>query len=521
VGTRIKIFVDSRLRIPLDDLDEGTAENLRGEFTHNNPKYFKIKRMGFYPKGERPIIRTWGHHDSDEGVLYLSLPRGGMSQVRSVLKAGGYSWETIDLRTEGDPDLVDWYELPSVRRDLWEHQELAVESILKTENCLVRAPTGSGKTEVVIGAISRVNLPSLVVVWESGLLRQWQERLELTLGLTGEEIGLIQGKSFRLRPITLAMQQTLDRLSEDKWREVCSAFGLVACEELSRWAARTFSRTIDRFPSRYRVGVSADERRKDKKEFLIHDMFGRASIDISFDELVRKGIIHDVEVRVIPSEFEAPWYREAAESEDQVADFNRLLDEMIVDEERNSLVGERVAQCVAEGERVLVFSHRVEHCRAIDAAITARGIRSGLIAGDDGEMCERTKADLRTGDRQVGVGTYARIALGTDIPIISSGVVASPIHNNKQFVGQVRGRLCRTAEGKSRAVLYYIWDYKVSGKKALQNLKKWNNVVKVRHVDGLLEEWLSVDDYLREVFNEKEKRNGTGSLDEFVRTVPR
>lgn len=500
--TVVRIVIDERIRIREDDIPECVAEELISACTYDNPQYHKLKRMGFSAWKEKPVIKTW--RVDDDGVL--SFPRGKMQLIRDVLAAHMFEWKVADRREGGSAAACEWGMIPEMRRELWDHQREAVAAVLKRQNCLVRSPTGSGKTEVLLGAIVAARLPAIVVVHESGLLRQWQDRIELVLGMSENEVGLVRSQTFRLRRITLAMQQTLVRLHSDKWTELKRTFGFLGCEEVSKWAARTFMEVVDRFPAKYRVGISADETRRDRRQFLIYDMFGKVGIEIPKDKLVSEGKVLDVEVRLFPTEFEADWYKYSAE-EGQVPDFNRLLDEMTVDDARNEIIANLAARCALEGKRVLVFSHRVEHCRVLDAAITARGVKSGLIAGDDAELCERTKVAIRSGDKMVGVGTLARIAMGVDIPSVEVGVVATPIHNNRQFIGQVIGRLCRVAEGKNNAVMYYAWDRFVSGRAALHNLRRWNNRVLV--LDG--EEWIFADDYEEYRYEEddyaKEKRS--------------
>src|SRR6185295_10926648 len=136
-----------------------------------------------------------------------------------------------------------------------------VDAIERYEQCLIRSPTGSGKTSALIAAIAKIGLPALVIMWDSGLLEQWQERIEKELGIPPEEQGLIRGGECRLRGITLAMQQTLNNYKPKQWDKILPVFGFVACDEVQRYAAKTFTEQVDRFPARYRVGLSADERR--------------------------------------------------------------------------------------------------------------------------------------------------------------------------------------------------------------------------------------------------------------------
>lgn len=501
-GERVEITIDSRLRLRASQLGLDERGEVERVFTHKNPQYFKLKRLGFKAWKEKPKIETFrALTDGATGIETLTLPRGGLRRLRGVLAGFNREWSVTDARTEGDKKLAGWrHQLPQHRLpgggELWEHQDAIIEAILRRENCLVRAGTGSGKTTALLAAIARIQLPTLVIVWDSGLLKQWLERIGAELGLTGDDVGIIGGGKFRIRPITMAMQQSLYRMKADRWAKVARFPGVLGADEVQRFAAKTFLDVIDRFPARYRVGMSADETRKDGKQFLIYDLFGGVEVDITRAELVARGFVHDVEVRVVPSDFRAEWYVEAKEDDEQVPDFKRLIDELSVDVERNRLVTTLARGAAAEQKQALVFCHRVDHCRRLDADMTAAGVRSGLMVGEDESAYSESVARLRAGELQAGVGTFGKIGTGLDLPAVEVGIIASPCHNNRPFYVQVSGRLSRIAKGKSGAVLYYVWDRHVHGLPALYNLRRWNRTVTVRTDDG---RWIAVNDYLAEL----------------------
>lgn len=503
MGKEIEIVVDDKLRIRLDSLPKKFNVEICSQFVHSNPEYHKVTSLGYKGWSIPRFIKTWEHKKDKSGKWWLCLPRGGMERLKVTLDQYGLKWNAIDNRTEGE--YLGTYNGDWVTGDIFlEHvvtlrnyQKRIVRAIKKYENCIVRAPTGSGKTTAVIGAISEIQLPTIVVVWSTSLLKQWVDRVAKELQVNRQDIGIIQGSKIKLRPITLAMQQTLNRYTDSQWDNIIDKFGMVVCDEVQRYAATTFIKSIHRFPCRYRIGISADERRKDKKEFLIYDMFGRIAEDIPKKELEAKKFIHEVEVYVVPTEFKADWYREQRIDDDQVPDYRRLIDEMISDEDRNELLRRTISMLAKKKYRTLVFSQRVDHCKRLDTLMTASGYKSGLLIGghDYQEIFEETKQGLIDGSRVVGIGTLSGGAsVGLDIPQVSHGVLATPIHNNKQFMNQVTGRLCRISDSKTRAQIYILWDRHIFGKQPLMNFKKWYNIVKVKHG----RKWYPIDYYLKE-----------------------
>jgi superfamily II DNA or RNA helicase len=477
----IRIVVDNRLRLRRDDLPAGVESELRHLFTHPNPEYSKKRAMGFSTFGVPTQLQMWRLEGGE-----FSLPRGGTKKVRVALENAGARARFVDRRVCLDEITIPRHRivLPNGSEGaLRDYQVQAIEAMVKRENCLLRAPTGSGKTSVALALIARVRQPSLVVLWSKNLFNQWRVRLDKELNLT--DIGVIQGGRWKIRPVTLAMQQSLWS-REEQLAQNAGRFGLVLVDEVQRAAARTLREVIDAFPARYRIGISADETRKDKLECLTRDLFGEVAADIPLEDLVEEGAVHDVEIRVCPTDFRADWYHEEK-------NWGKLLEEMGADETRNELALCLVKVEASRGETVLAFAHRREHARWMaDEALA--GLGCGLLLGGEESSVrfEEDRKRLLRGQAKIAVGTVQAIGQGLDLPTVSRGVAVTPIASNRQLFGQVRGRICRTSEGKKDAILYVLWDQHVFPDH-LYNIVKWNRTVKVQQG----ERWIAGKQFLR------------------------
>jgi len=459
----IDVTIGSRVELNLSQLSEDHVKFICERTTFENPEYFKAKARSVYT--DVPRFYRLFQLDREKGTL--SICRGALSVVRDMAKAFREPLKFHDERIAGTPATF-----PSHKRNLYPYQEAAVTAAIERQNCLIRAPTGSGKTTAAIALAARLGLPTLIIVWSANLLNQWVERIQSELGLPKHEIGIIQGKTVKLRNITVGMQQSIVR-SVDQYADV---FGVVICDEVQRFAAKTFIECIDPFKAKYRIGISADETRKDKKEFLIYSIFGAVAADIKREDLIKSKHVLDVTIKIVPTEYEDPEYQVDK-------NFNRLLNGMKADLARNKLITDFVIHHVKRSEQCFVLSHRREHCAVIESNLEHSGVRSGSLVGglDNKAQFEATKKGLLEGTTLVGVGTIPAIGQGLDIPSVSVAIVASPIANNRQQFGQVRGRVCRTSEGKGEAILYYLWDQHIYGSFPIENLLKWNSSVKVLH----------------------------------------
>lgn len=489
----IPIVVDSRLRIPVSVLPPETVDALKAEFTHDNPDHAKERRRldaRRWSKGKptkSPEKReTWREEGDD-----LTLPRGGLARVRAILDEHGIAVRWIDRRSEGTgPCPVGYVFAPHIENVRFQLD--MVDAAKKTQNCILRGPTGSGKSSVAARLAIAVGLCTLVLVQTRELFEQWKRRLVADLRLREDDVGIIQGSKARIRPITIAMVQTFAKKA-DKFRGV---FGLVVFDEVQRAAAETFYPAVDACDAKYRVGISADERRKDRKDFLIYDVFGKVTADVDRKTLIRDGFIHDVEIRLIPTSFEALWY--VALTNEQKQDdgvFNRLVQEMAENAERNKIVADLAVADARAGRTLLVFSHRVAHCAELRAMIVERESRVGMFVGDAKYRTEsdETSAGLRNRTIVCAVGTYQAIGTGVDVQHADRGIAVTPIHSNRQGAGQVRGRLCRIDRSprptKTDAILSVLWDRRVHGLVPLRNFLRLNDGnVKVRRDDGTWED---------------------------------
>jgi superfamily II DNA or RNA helicase len=508
-----KVVVDSRIRI-FDPPAEVVAR-LQAEFSHPNPAKRGLdalekaaKASGGGPWRKKAWARyyevlnapdafmTWRWDDDRQRVF--SVPRGGLQVVRSA-------FDMIVLFPFHDNRGLGDSSIGSPRRythkvALRDYQRALVEAAKEKQNCFWRSDTGSGKTTAALALIVELGLPAQVIVWTTNLLEQWVVRVVKELGIPAREVGVFAGSDRRVRSITIAMQQTLWGLSPEDAAVHAAKFGTVVCDELSFFAARTFADVIDKQTAKYRVGVSADERRKDGCEFLIYDAFGsQAGPEVPREELIARGDVVDVSVSVIPTDFAPGWYLDRP-----MADRSNLrvelVGEMIANEARNRQVIEHVAREAEQGEQVLVFSERVEHCLRLEAMLRERlpGIasRTGRLIGGatNQEEFRRTAAGLRSGRIAAAFGTYKAITYGTDLPSVARGVCATPMHSDPKQLNQVRGRICRAdkASGKNSAELLYFWDRALFGLSALRSVKKAGPT----RVLGEAGHWIGVREFL-------------------------
>ena len=443
----LKVIVDAQVRINRTKLDLVTTNRLKAMFTRDNPQFYKVQRMGFWP-GKVPRKITSVKMEDD----FLLLPRGGLSRVLECLEERGYEVESLIDRS---------LKLERIKLELafqlYPYQQEAVNAIVQNGNCVMRGPCGSGKTIVLLGAIAELKQPTLVIVHTEALRKQWSAAVSEWFGFVPGSIGGTGKMS--IRPITIGMQQTIWRWA-DKKPEWIKQFGCIVGDEIHHWAARTFQVTAAMFPAAYRVGASADEKRKDGLEFMIYDTFGPVVYEIHREALVVMKRLLPVQMYLVKTDYMNDNYLQSM-AEGCTPDWVSMINNLVCDDERNELILNVVRRLLNKPtNRILLLSERVQGCCDWQEIFESHGHPCGLMVGGQKQDTDRAIAGLKTGDFRIAVGT--KIAdEGLDIPQLTHVIITCPIHTHPKRLEQMTGRVARVCEGKEKAIAIYFWDHRI------------------------------------------------------------
>lgn len=256
-----------------------------------------------------------------------------------------------------------------------------------------------------------------------------------------------------------------------------------------RASSRTFREVIDAFPAKYRMGFSADERRKDGLEFLTRESFGSIVAEISKDTLVDAGHLCEVEIVLVPTASTHPAVENAADEDRRTVVremYGEITKALETDDQRNDLVRSLAVRAVKEGRSTLIFCNRIAQARELARKLVVLDeVGTGLMLGgiENRDEFEHTKTRMKSGDLLCAVGSSATYQ-GEDIPRLSVGVLVTPLASNRQLFEQVVGRLRRKYPGKVRGRLYVVWDEKLFPHHA-DNLRKWYGARLVKRFEDL------------------------------------
>lgn len=493
----IDVIVDNRLRLDYKLLPKEVYKELKESLTYKNPNYYKARGMGYGTKGISQFITSYKIENKNE----ISITRGASYKLKEIARNNDIKLNFIDKRLE----VPIKFSTDIILRD---YQIKPFMQLKHFENALIQGVCGCGKTIILLKAIEEIGQKTLIIVHETKLQKQWVDHIKDFFKFSDDEIGLIGGISKgknKVGKITVAMQQSLLKTAENYKDE----FGCIVCDEVHRFAASTFQTTIDQFPARYRIGATATPKRKDGKQFLVFDQFGKIVHKITDDDLLELDMIHEVKMVVVPTEFKYDGkmdvsFKKVATGLDENGspvyeterieriNHNDLLQKLIMDPERNRLIYEFIKAEVENNNYCILLSDRRRFCHNWQRWLEQKGIESKLLVGGTEHKLEGEEAIERIKEEtlQVVIGTtVADEAL--DIPRLNRGFSATPTATNERRIVQQAGRIKRKCEGKDSSVWYYFCDVNVEGHlNHIKLLKKYFRNIEVLENKQEVEEYL-------------------------------
>jgi superfamily II DNA or RNA helicase len=322
-------------------------------------------------------------------------------------------------------------------------QQPVVDAFLKPEphDGILSLHTGGGKTVCALYIASQLKLPTLVIVHNSFLRDQWEERVKGFLPKA--RIGRIQGDLCEIddREIIIAMLQTLSMktISILKFRPL----GLVIVDECHHIASEVFVQALPKVTSKYMLGLSATPSRKDGLMFVANWFLGPLLYTSDTGDKEDRG----VHVEVYEYKNDDPVFNEILYNAQGVMFTSLMINKLAECEDRTRWLVEILSD-VLEGEphrQVLVLSDRVQHTKDILAALP-EGLRSkAAILSTDVKAAARAEF---CATKTILIATYAMCKEGFDVPTLNTLVMATP----RPDVDQIVGRILRVEKSARTAV---------------------------------------------------------------------
>ena len=385
------------------------------------------------------------------------FPTGLVPLMEKHAKKKGFEVKRIDTRERPHPKTVgehiaetdlDWLKTRMLLDAPYQFE--AVETALTSSRGIIRAPTGAGKGEMVVGICKAVPCKWLFLVHRSHLAEDIQRRWEAR----GDGSGfawLGKGQWELGERVTFCTFQTLFRaLEHQECRNALQHVQGLIVDECHVVAASSFSEVAQAMPNAfYRIGLSGTPLdRSDGKSLMAIAQTGSVVYNVVPRDLMDAGYVATATVHLTTVKQPTglggntwPGVRKAYIAESR---------------ERNAAVLKDTIQC---NKPAMVFVDLLTHGRVLRDALLGAGIKAEFAWG----ACSKDKRHelverMKSGDLEVLVanGVFRE---GVDIPGLMSVVYACGGKSSIQVIQGV-GRGSRVTEDKSH---FDIYDYRDSG----------------------------------------------------------
>lgn len=164
----IKAELCGRLYIPLSELSGKVSAGFCRQATFINPDY-----SGEFSEAS-PIVRCWEIY----GGRLLLPPKTDLSDFSRKVKISDIRCSGAKLKLKMQLRLNPW-------------QEIVKNRLLENGGGVVAAPVGSGKTEAVCAAVSKLSRNTLILVPDRASAIRWRKRLCGIFGIDQRAVGLV------------------------------------------------------------------------------------------------------------------------------------------------------------------------------------------------------------------------------------------------------------------------------------------------------------------------------------------
>jgi len=422
----MRVVVDNMLHLDFGEDDSEIIRTIKQDLTLVNPGYLLARRLG---RNTRRMPRTF-ELALGKGTK-LKVPRGYRRKLWQRLRETTVPLDEVeDRRVDGERFAFDF------NGELRSYQQAAIDRAISARDGVICAPTGSGKTIIALGLIAQLERKALILVHTTALLQQTADRIRTFLGI---EPGIIGGGHDHSGMVTVATIQTLMRRPAEF---LTQDIGVVILDEAHHCPANTFRKVLQRFPARYRVGLTATPERKDQMHPILYATAGPIFHRVDPEDLRNRGAILRLDIEEVLSEFRFKYE----------GNHTDLLEALVNDKDRNSLIVNSVLK--THRQRSLVLTDRVAHAfqlaEDLDSVV---GNRVGVVVGETpGAMREEIFSDLEAGRLDILVATATLVGEGFDCPELDALFLCTPTGNEGRLT-QLIGRILRPFPGKPRPLV--------------------------------------------------------------------
>ncbi|HEC63670.1 MAG TPA: DEAD/DEAH box helicase [bacterium] len=412
----------------LRNLSKRELGRIKSDLTFLNPAWDEAIKFSRSTWGIKKYIRLY-----KEKERYLEVPRGYLYDLISLF---GYPESVLDTTSYFPPVEIE------SKIQLRPLQAPWVDAMLKVPQGLGIAPSGCGKTVMLLEVIAKLGQPTLWLTHRERLLVQFVNRTKEFLGDVGH-IGIIGGGEYSIGDvITVGM---VDTLAERDLSEIWNKFGLIVVDEGHRVPCDTMYKVITQFSARRLYIITATPYRQDGLEPIMFRAAGPAIATITREEAIEANLILPAKILVVNID----WPDNCKNLR-----YQTVMKKLAHVESRNDRIATDILIEAALGNVCIILTVQVKHGKMLKEKLAELGVEAEHVHAKTSEKKRNNAIDrFEEGEIQVLIATYNLLSEGFDNKFASRLFLAAP-RKSKALVTQSIGRIERVAEGKTNSLVY-------------------------------------------------------------------
>lgn len=421
-----------------------------------NPKFKQAMTLNLNVYGIPEALKYYSY---DRKSDVLEIPVGLLDVVKDM-----FPGETIVDHRLATPQV----KIPKFcfTGKLRKYQQEVVDALSQNDMGIIEAPTGSGKTVMMIAHLAKTQRPTLVLVNTIELANQFIERLTQFTDIPKESIGILGNGKKKIRPITVCLLQTVTKLDQKTIDFLNTEFSQVLSDEVHIVAAQTYYSAMNSLMAKYKYGFSATPEREDGLTPVLHFAAGPNIHTVAISNIKEKLAIPTY--RTVNTDYYFPLFN--------TNEYQSMITDMAVDKDRNELVinlvkeyeDKQIVILCNRATQVLYLHDKIPGSEYLLSQIPNLGdgykplYKKGKISGKAMKKKDRENviARLNSGETRVIISTVGLFSTGIDIASLEVMILASPI-KSKTKIKQSLGRIMRKTDGAKAPVFVDLVDQKI------------------------------------------------------------
>lgn len=398
-------------------------------------------------------IHLYSNHT---GEIYAGL----LDKVVSWAKKSDYKVEFKHNKFYGDPfeeneniskEGVKDYINSICKYSPRDYQIDGVYDALKYNRKLLISPTGSGKSLMIYSLVryyTDKDLNTLIIVPTTSLVSQIYKDFEDYGWDVNENCHQIySGKEKQTdKSVTISTWQSLYKMD----RKFFNTFDTVIIDECHLARSKSITGIMTKMDdTKYRYGFTGTLDGSQTHKWVLEGLFGPSYKVTHTKELIEKGHLSKLDIKVLllkhnPQKFD---------------EYEEEIQYLITHEKRNKFIKNLTLDL--KGNSLVLFNRVETHGQPLYELINSSASDERKIffvhGGVDAEEREQIRAITEKENNAIIVASYGTFSTGINIKNLHNVVFASPSKSRVRNLQSI-GRVLRTSESKTKAILYDIAD---------------------------------------------------------------